>query len=55
VDEKNQRVLVLYSDRMVFIWDVKQMDKISVYRTLYSHCGTIYDLQYIQNSLPICS
>ena len=29
------------------------MDKISVYRTLYSHSGPIYDLQYIPNSLPI--
>ncbi len=23
VDEKNSRVIVLYSDKMIFIWDVK--------------------------------
>jgi WD40 repeat protein len=53
VDEKNQRIVVLYSDRMIFIWDVSKMDKITVYRTLFSHSGPIYDLQYIQNNLPI--
>jgi WD40 repeat protein len=44
VDEKNQRIVVLYSDRMIFIWDVSKMDKITVYRTLFSHSGPIYDL-----------
>jgi len=33
IDEVNQRVVVLYSDKMMFIWDIKNLDKISVYRT----------------------
>jgi WD40 repeat protein len=50
VDELNQRVIVLYSDRMVFIWDIKNFSKISVYRTALSHCAPIHDLQFIPNS-----
>lgn len=44
VDETNMRVVVLYSDRMIFIWDIKQLEKISVYRTALSHCGPIHDI-----------
>lgn len=44
VDERNSRVVALYSDRMIFMWDIKQMDKISVYRTFLSHCGSIQDI-----------
>lgn len=44
VDEVNSRIVVLYSDRMIFIWDIKQLDKISVYRTGLSHSGPIHDI-----------
>jgi WD40 repeat protein len=53
VDEVNMRVVVLYSDRMIFIWDIKDLEKISVYRTALSHCGPIHDIQYIPNSMEI--
>ena len=53
VDETNQRALVLYSDKMIFIWDMHVMEKISVYRTLYSHCGPIYDMQAVPNKLSV--
>ena len=53
VDERNNRVIVLYSDRMIFVWDVHALDKISIYRTLYSHCGPIYDMQYVPNQMAI--
>ena len=52
VDERNQRVVALYSDKMIFMWDIKQLEKISVYRTFLSHCGSIQDIQYIPNSVP---
>lgn len=54
VDEKNMRVLVLYSDRMLLVWDVHDFAKISIYRSSYSHCGAIYDMQYVPNHIPIC-
>ena len=38
---------------MLFMWDVRAMDKILVYRTLYSHCGPIYDMQYLPNDIPV--
>jgi len=53
VDEVNQRALVLYSDKMIFVWDMHVMEKISVYRTLYSHCGPIYDMQAVPNKLTV--
>ena len=53
VDEAGQRVVVVYSDRMMFVWDIKLMDKISVYRTMLAHSGPIHDLQYIPNNLPV--
>jgi hypothetical protein len=36
---------------MIFIWDIRQLDKISVYRTALSHCGPIHDIQYIPNQV----
>ena len=44
IDEKSQRVVALYSDRMIFMWDIKNIDKISVYRTFLFHCGPIHDI-----------
>ena len=44
VDEQNHRVVVLYSDRMTFVWDIRNMEKISVYRTSLAHSGAIYDI-----------
>lgn len=38
---------------MIFMWDIKNIDKISVYRTFLFHCGPIHDLQYIPNSVRI--
>jgi WD40 repeat protein len=44
IDEKFERVVALYSDRMMFIWDVKQLDKANVFRTFMSHNGPIHDV-----------
>ena len=53
IDEVNQRVVALYSDKMMFIWDIKQFDHMNVYRTFLSHNGPIHDIQVIPNSYPI--
>jgi hypothetical protein len=53
IDEKNSRVVALYSDRMVFMWDIKNLDKISVYRTFLFHSGPIHDIQYIPNNYQL--
>lgn len=37
----------------MFIWDIKQLDKASVYRTFMSHNGPVHDIQLIPNSLPV--
>jgi len=53
VDELNKRVVALYSDRMLFIWDIKKFDSMNVYRTFLSHKGPIHDIQIIPNSVPL--
>ena len=49
VDEVCKRVVAVYSDRMMFLWDMKNMAKMSVYRTFMSHNGPIHDIQTIPN------
>jgi WD40 repeat protein len=44
IDEANNRAVTLYSDRMMFIWDIKKFDQITVYRTFMSHNGAIHDI-----------
>ena len=44
VDEVNKRVVALYSDRMMFIWNISKFDHINVYRTFLSHLGPIHDI-----------
>jgi len=44
VDESNKRVIALYSDRLLFIWDIKNFDGMNVYRTFMSHRGPIHDI-----------
>lgn len=53
VDHLNHRVVALYSDGILFIWNVKQLERISVFRSFISHKAPIHDIQYISNSLPI--
>jgi len=35
---------------MILMWDIKNIDKISVYRTFFFHCGPINDIQLIPNT-----
>lgn len=49
IDEQRERVLALYSDRMMFMWDIKKLDKISVYRTFLYHSAPIHDLVMLNN------
>ena len=44
IDTKNSKALILYSDKMMFLWDFKNMSSITVSRSLYSHSGPIHDL-----------
>lgn len=44
VDEINKRIVAIYSDRMMFIWDIKELDKLNVFRTYLSHRGPIHDI-----------
>jgi WD40 repeat protein len=53
VDELNNRVVAVYSDRMMFVWDISDLKKISVYRTFLSHCAPIHDIQTIPNYLAL--
>jgi WD40 repeat protein len=50
MDDQKKKIVALYSDRMLFIWDVKKLDKIGVYRTFLNHCGPIYDVEVLPES-----
>ena len=52
-DEQRHRIIAVYSDKMVFVWDVKEPLKIQVIRTFMSHNGPIHDIQMINQSFRI--
>lgn len=43
-DDIRHRLVVVYSDKMVFLWDVKDQAKVQVTRTFMSHNGPIHDI-----------
>mmetsp|Transcript_28376 Transcript_28376/g.25213 ORF Transcript_28376/g.25213 Transcript_28376/m.25213 type:complete len:157 (-) Transcript_28376:3860-4330(-) len=43
-DDKNNKLASLYSDRTLFVWDLKNTDKIVVHRSFLNHSGAIYDI-----------
>lgn len=50
VDEQHSKIVALYSDRTLFIWDVKKIEKIGVYRTFLNHSGPIHDIELLSDS-----
>ena len=44
LDNLNMRAVALYSDKMMFVWDVKSLKAVTVNRSFYSHCGPIHDI-----------
>ena len=52
-DPERNRLIAVYSDKMVFLWDVKDTEKIQVTRTFLSHNGPIHDIQRVPASLSI--
>lgn len=50
LDQANKRVNALYSDHSLFIWDVNNISKITVYRSFLFHSGPITDAQLLPNS-----
>lgn len=44
IDNVNNRAVALYSDRMMFVWDVAELKSVTVLRSMYSHSGPIHDI-----------
>ena len=44
IDDLNNRAVALYSDRMMFVWDVAELKSVTVLRSMYSHSGPIHDI-----------
>ena len=44
IDHLNNRAIALYSDRMMFVWDVAELKSVTVLRSMYSHSGPIHDI-----------
>jgi WD40 repeat protein len=52
-DDQRRRILAVYSDKMVFLWDVKELTNIIVIRTFLSHNGPIHDIQRVDSTFNI--
>ena len=53
IDNLNMRAVALYSDKMMFVWDVKSLKAVTVNRSFYSHCGPIHDIQVVPNEFEM--
>ena len=53
IDHLNNRAIALYSDHMLFIWDVGALKSVTVLRSMYSHSGPIHDIQVVSNKHQI--
>ena len=53
IDNLNMRAVALYSDKMMFVWDVKSLKAVTVNRSFYSHCGPIHDIQTVPNEFEM--
>lgn len=53
VDTVNNRAVALYSDRMMFVWDVSDLKSVTVLRSMYSHSGPIHDIQVVDNKVQV--
>lgn len=47
IDNRNGYLSAIYSDRTLFIWDIKNLSKVTVKRSFLNHAGPIYDLQLL--------
>ena len=43
-DQERQRLLAIYSENLIFMWDYKDIKKFQVIRTFLSHNGPIHDI-----------
>ena len=51
IDEKTQRLVTVYSDNMMFFWDISDFDKVKVYKSFMAHKGPIHDIQMIASDV----
>lgn len=50
MDEEKERIIAVYSDKMVLIWDLTVKEKVKVMRAFLSHKGAISDLEIMPSS-----
>lgn len=55
IDQVNKRAVVLYSDKMMLVWDLSRVKekKDFILKSFYSHSGPIHDLKQVPNSSKI--
>ncbi|CAG8614166.1 13200_t:CDS:10, partial [Ambispora leptoticha] len=49
LDRETGKLTCLYSDRSIFIWDIKDIKKIGKYRSFLYHCDCIWGVEMIPN------
>lgn len=55
IDKANRRAVVLYSDKMMLVWDLSQVKdkKDIILKSFYSHSGPIHDLKPVPSKSKI--
>jgi len=51
LDDTRSKVLAVYSDKMIFIWDIKEIAKAGVFRTFLFHNAGINDMVLIPSEV----
>ena len=50
LDSEREKLIVVYSDRMTLIWDLKEKEKIQIQRSFLSHRDPVTDLAELPDS-----
>jgi hypothetical protein len=52
-DPDRKRVLAIYSDKMMFLWDFANIKQLTICRQFFSHNGPIHDIQKVESRFKV--
>jgi WD40 repeat protein len=44
-DERSQRITAVYSDRSLYVWDIRDLDKVGKYRSFLFHSDCVWGIE----------
>ena len=55
IGNSQQKMVSIYADRSLYIWDIRDLQNIHLYQSNYYHHGCVWDLNFIDNNHAISS